>query len=145
MYIEPNPSEEEEKEQVKLAEIIQAKKITHTWYPENSLAQNVVRYAYELWGLDFVYVFECENGTYDMHRVWDNGHAHGLCQINDRFHKDIPAEYETDYKVAVEYCYEKWKQWTPFYWPSRVSKATKWMRCSKFVENRFILDENKNE
>jgi hypothetical protein len=30
MYLEPNPSEEEEKEQVKLSEIIQAGKITHT-------------------------------------------------------------------------------------------------------------------
>ena len=140
MYIEPNPSEEEEKEQVKLSEIIQAKKITHTWYPEDSLAQNVVRYAYELWGMDFVYVFECENGTYDMHRLWDNNHAHWLCQINDRFHKDIPANYEEDYKVAVEYCYKKWKEWTPFYWPSRRSKSTKWMKCSDYVKPRFILN-----
>ena len=126
-------------EQVELAEIIQAKKITHKWYPENSLAQNVVRYAYELWGMDFVYVFECENGTYDMHRVWDNWHAHWLCQINDLYHNDIPADYETDYKVAVEYCYKKWKEWTPFYWPSRVSKATHWMKCSNYVKSRFIL------
>lgn len=139
MYLEPNPSEEEEKEQVKLSEIIQAKKITHTWYPEDSLAQNVVRYAYELGGYDFVAVFECENGTYDMHRLWDNDHAHWLCQINDRFHKDIPENYEEDYKVAVEYCYKKWKEWTPFYWPSRVSKATRWMKCSDYVKSRFII------
>ena len=124
---------------MRLAEIIWAKKITHTWFPERSLAQNVVRYAYELGWMDFVYVFECENGAYNMTAKWDNGHAHWLCQINDRWHK-IPDWYLTDYKIAVEYCYEKWKSWVPFYWPSRVSKATKWMKCSDYVKNRFIFE-----
>ena len=136
-YLEPNPSEEEEREQVRLAEIIWAKKITHTWFPERSLAQNVVRYAYELWGYDFVAVFECENGSYNMNSKWDNWHAHGLCQINDRYHKDIPAEYRTDYKVAVEYCYKKWKAGVPFYWPTRLIKGQK---CYNYVKNRFIFE-----
>ena len=90
--------------------------------------------------MDFVYVFECENWSYRLDSEWDHWHAHGLCQINDRFHNDIPADYETNWVVAVEYCYNKWKQGTPFYWPSRVSKATKGMRCSDYVKDRFILE-----
>ena len=114
--------------------------IRHTWYPEDSLAQRVVSYAYELGGLDFVLVFECENWTYDMNRLGDHGHAHGLCQINDHFHKNIPAEYFTDWKFAVEYCYQKWKSGTPFYGPTTRRTSTKWMMCKDYVLNRFVIN-----
>lgn len=114
--------------------------IRHTWYPEDSLAQRVVSYAYELGGLDFVLVFECENGTYDMNRLGDHGHAHGLCQINDHFHKNIPAEYFTDWKFAVEYCYQKWKSGTPFYGPTTRRKSTGWKMCKDYVLNRFVIN-----
>lgn len=71
------------------------------------MVQNIVNYAYKLGGMDFVVVLECENGLYDLSRLGDHGHAHGLCQINDRWHS-IPADYKTSWVVAVEYCYEKW-------------------------------------
>ena len=114
--------------------------LVHKWYPADSQVQKIVWYAYKLGGMDFVYVLECENGTYRLNSKWDNGHAWGICQINDRYHKNIPSDYTTNWVVAVEYCYKKWKAWTPFYWPSRVSKATKWMRCSDYVKDRFILE-----
>ena len=82
-------------------------------------------------------VLECENGSYQLDSVWDHGHARGLCQMNDRWHKDIPADYTTNRVVAVEYCYRKWKNGTKFYWPSRIIKG---QRCSNYVKNRFIFE-----
>ena len=151
-YLEPNPTEEEVEEQIKVIEkvneaIDEADKnviqlnytgtLTHKGYPKDSIVQNIVWYAYKLGGMDFVYVLECENGIYDLKRNGDNGHAWGICQINDRFHKDIPTDYKTNWVVAVEYCYKKRKWGTPFYWPSRIIK---WVRCSTYVKDRFILE-----
>lgn len=99
--------------------------------------QNIINYAYKLGGMDFVYVLECENGSYRLDSVGDHGHAHGLCQMNDRYHKDIPADYTTNRKVAVEYCYQKRKGWTKFYWPSRRIKG---QTCSNYVKSRFIFE-----
>ena len=83
-------------------------------------------------------MLECENGTYRLDSIGDNGHAHGLCQMNDRFHKDIPTEYSTNWVVAVEYCYQKWKQHVAFYWPSRIIKGKK---CYEYVKDRFTFIE----
>lgn len=99
--------------------------------------QNIVNYAYKLGGMDFVYVLECENGSYRLDSVGDHGHAHWLCQMNDRYHKDIPADYTTNRVRAVEYCYSKWKQWVAFYWPSRIVKGQK---CYNYVKSRFIFE-----
>ena len=96
-----------------------------------------MNYAWKLWGWDFVAVLECE-ASYGLNQLWDNGHAHGICQVNDLYHKDIPAEYTTNWVVAVEYCYQKRSSWTKFYWPSR---KIKWVRCSEYVKNRFTYVE----
>lgn len=153
MYLEDNPTEEEIEQQIKISEEIeqvmeQAEDniirlnytwtLVHKWYPADSQAQKIVQYAYKLGWMDFVYVFECENWTYDMKRLGDNNHAHWICQMNDRFHKDIPSDFTTNWVVAVEYCYKKWKAWTPFYWPSRIMKN--WQKCSDYVKSRFILE-----
>lgn len=119
------------------AEQTATQNLTHKWFASDSVVQDIVNYAYQLWGMDFVYVLECENGSYRLNSVGDWGHAHGLCQMNDRYHKDIPADYETDWKVAVEYCYKKWSSWTVFYWPQRI---VKWKKCYKYVADRFILE-----
>ena len=115
----------------------QGGRIVHNWYSHDSIVQNIVNYAWKLWGWDFVAVLECE-ASYGLNQLWDNGHAHGICQINDRFHKDIPAEYTTNWVVAVEYCYQKWKSWVPFYWPSRMIKGQK---CYEYVKDRFTYIE----
>lgn len=115
----------------------QGGRIVHNWYSHDSIVQNIVNYAWKLWGWDFVAVLECE-ASYGLDQLGDGWHAHGICQINDRFHKDIPAEYTTNWVVAVEYCYQKRKAGTPFYWPSR---KIKWVRCSEYVKDRFTYIE----
>lgn len=102
--------------------------------------QDIVTYAYRLGGYDFMAVLECENGTYDLTRKGDNWHAHGLCQINDLYHKDIPADYETNWVVAVEYCYQKRKAGVPFYGPTRPVKGTN-KKCYEYVKDRFTYLE----
>lgn len=152
MYIEPNPTFEEIEEEIRVIEkvneamneaennIIQINytgTLIHKWFSEDSLTQKIVNYAYKLGGMDFVYVLECENWSYRLNSRGDNGHAHWICQINDRFHKDIPSDFTTNWVVAVEYCYKKWKQWVAFYWPSRIIKGQK---CYNYVKDRFILE-----
>ena len=113
-------------------------RIVHEGYPKDSIVQNIVNYAYKLWGYDFMAVLECENGSYDLKAIGDGWHSFSLCQVNDRYHKDIPAEYYTTWQVQVEYCYQKRKSWTVFYWPSRIIK---WKKCSEYVKDRFTFIE----
>jgi hypothetical protein len=40
--------------------------------------------------------------------------------------------------VAVEYCYQKWKWGTVFYWPQRLIK---WQKCYNYIRNRFTFTE----
>ena len=115
----------------------QGGRIVHNWYSQDSIVQKIVNYAWKLWGWDFVAVLECE-ASYGLNQLWDGWHAHGICQINDRYHKDIPAEYTTNWVVAVEYCYQKRSSWTKFYWPGRMIK---WVRCSEYVKDRFTYIE----
>lgn len=111
--------------------------ITHKGFPADSNVQNIVRYAYKLGWYDFVAVLECENGSYRLDSVGDSWHARGLCQMNDRWHKDIPEDYTTNRVVAVEYCYKKRSTHTVFYWPQRMIKG---QRCSNYVKSRFIFE-----
>lgn len=115
----------------------QAKKnwqITHLWFSEESYVQNIVNYAYKLWGMDFVLMLECENGSYRLDATSDRWRSRWLCMVNNRWHKDTPSEYTTSWVVAVEYCYQKWKGWTKFYGPQRKIKG---QTCSNYVRNRF--------
>ena len=112
--------------------------ITHKWFAENSYQQELIRYAYSIGWLDFVKLIECENWQRNPDRkVWDRvWYAYWLCQMNDRYHKDIPADYTTNRVVAVEYCYKKRKNHTVFYGPDR---KIKWVKCSNYVKNRFTF------
>jgi hypothetical protein len=96
----------------------------------------VVQYAYEYtsWDMDFIYMMECESWMKPTNK-WDSWKAYGLCQMNSNYHK-IPQEYYDDWKYQVEYCYEKYKGWTKFYWPSRMIKGK---RCSDYVKDRFLI------
>ena len=114
--------------------------IVHKWFQSDDVRQKMVQYAYKLWGIDFVTMIECENGNWSLSVKGDSWHAHGLCQMNDRYHKDIPAEYSTNWVVAVEYCYQKYSTGTKFYWPSR---RVKWKKCANYVLNRFIINDAK--
>lgn len=114
--------------------------ITHKGYKSWDLAQQIVQYAYEYtsWDMDFIYMLECE-WAMNPKNVWDNGNAYWICQMNKKFH-NIPEQYYNDWKFQVEYCYEKYKGWTKFYWPSRKTKHTNYMRCSDYVKDRFLIN-----
>lgn len=115
--------------------------IKHKWYKDWDLAQQIVQYAYEYSSgdMDFIYLLECESWMNPLNK-WDSGKAYWICQMNSNYHS-IPQQYYDDWKFQVEYCYEKYKGWTKFYWPSRKTKATNYMRCSDYVKDRFVLDE----
>lgn len=112
-------------------------RITHKWYKSWDLAQQVVQYAYEYtnWDMDFIYMLECESAMNPTNK-WDSWKAYGICQMNSNYHK-IPQEYYDDRWYQVRYCYDKYKSWTKFYWPSRMIK---WVRCSDYVKSRFIIN-----
>ena len=110
--------------------------ITHKGYKSWDLAQQIVQYAYDYTSgdMNFIYLMECESGMKPTNK-WDNGKAYGLCQMNRNYHK-IPQEYYDDRWYQVRYCYDKYKGWTKFYWPSRMIK---WVRCSEYVKDRFLI------
>ena len=117
----------------------QGLRITHDGFNQNDIRQQMVRYAFKLWWMDFVKMIECENGSRDLFARWDGGDAFGLCQMNKKYHKDIPqAYYDGVWQVQIEYCFQKRKWWTKFYWPSRIINGQK---CSTFVANRFTFTE----
>ena len=112
--------------------------VVHHGREWNEIVQKIVNYSWKLWWYDFLAMIECENGQYNLKALGDHGHAHWLCQINDRWHKDIPADYYTNWVVAVEYCYQKWKEWVPFYWPGR---WINWQRCYDYIRDRYTFIE----
>lgn len=110
--------------------------IVHKWFQSDDVKQQMVQYAYELWWLDFVLMIECENWNWSLNAVGDSGRAHWLCQINTRYHT-LPEGYKDDWKVQLDYCYQKWSTWTKFYGPSRRIKG---QTCANYVKNRFIIN-----
>lgn len=113
-------------------------RVVHHGFSTWSIVQNITTYSYKLWWYDFLAVIECENGAYNLTAKWDSWHSHGLCMVNDRWHKDIPAEYYTNWVVAVEYCYQLWSTWTKFYGQNRMIN---WERCYNYVKDRFTFIE----
>jgi len=151
LYIEPNPTFEEIEEEIRVSEMVEEAMneaenniiqinytgtLIHKWFKRDDPKQKMVAYAYKLWWMDFVKLIECENWNWSIKAVWDSGKAFWLCQMNTNYHK-LPAEYKTNWVVQVEYCYKKRKSWTKFYWPSRI---VKWVKCSTYVKDRFILE-----
>ena len=112
-------------------------RITHKWYKSWDIAQQVVQYAYEYTSgdMDFIYMLECESANNPLAK-WDSGKAYWICQMHSKYH-DIPQQYYDDWKYQVEYCYDKYKWGTKFYWPSRMIK---WQRCSDYVKSRFLIE-----
>lgn len=114
--------------------------IRHKGWAEDSYVQDIVEYAYLLWGIDFVIVLECENWRYALDWVWDNGHSHWLCMVNDRWHT-LPDWFDDSWVIQVEYCYNLYTHHTKFYWPNRLIH---WVRCRDYVLNRFEIYDNKD-
>lgn len=111
--------------------------IHHTGFSSEDQRQAIIQKAYEIGWIDFVLMLECENGNWNINAVGDWGHAFGLCQVNDRFHK-IPEEFYNSWEYQLDYCYYKWSTWTKFYGPSRKIKG---MACRDYVRDRFIIND----
>lgn len=117
-------------------EQVSTQTIHHSGFSSEDRRQAAVQYAYDLGGIDFVLMLECENGNRNPEARWDHGHAWGLCQMNDRYH-NIPSGYYGNRQFQLDYCYQKWSTGTKFYWPQR---KIKWQACKEFVRKRFILE-----
>ena len=116
---------------------VQQESITHNWYATDSVIQDYVNYAYDIWGIDFVKMIECENGRWDPKRVSET-HDHWLCQLHYSYNKkfiDSP-DFKDPYK-QLDYCYEKYKTNPELrYWPDRKIHGEK---CSDYVDDRFDI------
>ena len=123
--------------QPKVRPVVQQESITHKWYATDSVIQDYVNYAYEIWGIDFVKMIECENGRWDPNRVSET-HDHWLCQLHYSYNKKFinSPEFKDPYK-QLDYCYEKYKTNPDLrYWPDRKIHGEK---CSDYVDDRFDI------
>ena len=116
---------------------VQQESITHNWYATDSVIQDYVNYAYDIWGIDFVKMIECENGRWDPKRVSET-HDHWLCQLHYSYNKKFinSPEFKDPYK-QLDYCYEKYKTNPELrYWPDRKINGKK---CADYVDDRFEI------
>ena len=123
--------------QPKVRPVVQQESITHKWYATDSVIQDYVNYAYEIWGIDFVKMIECENGRWDPNRVSET-HDHWLCQLHYSYNKKFinSPEFKDPYK-QLDYCYEKYKTNPDLrYWPDRKIDGKK---CADYVDDRFEI------
>jgi len=113
-------------------------------YSENDSRNEMIQYAYTLWGWDLVALMECENSTWNPFRQSDvvkNGRrepSFWLCMIDKDFHPQIinDSRFWEDRKFQVETCHRLYTWGTKFYWPSRIVKG---VRCADYVKDRFIF------
>ena len=111
--------------------------IQHVWYSSDDYRQAIVQRAYDLWWMDFVIMIECENGNWNPYAI-SKTNDHGVCQLNYRYNKKfIDSDEFKDVNKQLEYCYNK-RKINPklWYWPDR---KIKWVKCSEYVLDRFII------
>ena len=111
-------------------------KIMHSGFSPDDPRQRMVAEAYDLWGLDFVSLIECENGLRNPKAVWDAGMSFWLCQLNIRRHGEPLEEERNDRTYQLSVCYQKRKGWTKFYGPQRPIRGRK---CSEVAKKRFYF------
>ena len=111
-------------------------RIMHSGFSPDDPRQRMVAEAYDLWGLEFVSLIECENGLRNPKAVWDGGMSFWLCQLNIRRHGEPWEEERNDRTYQLSVCYSKRKAGTKFYWPQRKIRGKK---CSEVVKERFYI------
>lgn len=89
-------------------------KIQHLGFSPDDYRQEIVQEAYQLGGLEFVSLIECENGNRDPKATWDYGKSHWLCMLNTRWHKEPLSPSWNDWRNQISVCFEKWKWGTKF-------------------------------
>lgn len=114
-------------------------RIMHSGFSPDDPRQRMVAEAYDLWGVDFVSLIECENGLRNPKAVWDGGMSFWLCQLNIRRHGEPLEEERNDRTYQLSVCYQKRKGWTKFYGPQRMIWGKK---CSEVVKERFMVAED---
>lgn len=114
-------------------------RIMHSGFSPDDPRQRMVAEAYDLWGLDFVSLIECENGLRNPKAVWDGGMSFWLCQLNIRRHWEPLEEEWNDRTYQLSICYQKRKWGTKFYWPQRLIWGK---RCWKVAKKRFMVAED---
>lgn len=122
------------------AEVSQpAGRIMHSGFSPDDPRQRMVAEAYDLWGLEFVSLIECENGLRNPKAVWDGGKSFWLCQLNIRRHGEPLEEERNDRTYQLSVCYSKRKAGTKFYGPQRLIWGK---NCSEVAKKRFIAAED---
>ena len=116
---------------------VSAQTIQHRWFASSDKRQAIIQYAYNLWGINFVTMIECENWNRDMYAI-SKTNDYWICQLNYRYNSDfINSDKFNDVYSQLDYCYEKWKinpkLWN---WPTR---RIKWKLCKDYVLDRFII------
>ena len=111
-------------------------RIMHSGFSPDDPRQRMVAEAYDLWGLEFVSLIECENGLRNPKAIWDGGLSFGLCQLNIRRHGEPLEEERNDRTYQLSVCYRKWKWGTKFYWPQRLIWGKS---CSEVAKKRFYF------
>ncbi len=111
-------------------------RIMHSGFSPDDPRQKMVAEAYDLWGLEFVSLIECENGLRNPKAIWDGGMSFWLCQLNIRRHGEPLEEERNDRTYQLSVCYRKWKWGTKFYGPQRLIWGK---RCSKVAKKRFYF------
>lgn len=111
-------------------------RIWHAGFTSGDYRQKIVQEAYDLWGLDFVSLIECENGQWLTGAVGDYGKSHWLCMLNTRWHKEPLSSDWNDWRNQISVCYRKRKTGTKFYGLQRMIWGKK---CSEVVKERFYI------
>lgn len=111
-------------------------RIMHSGFSTDDPRQRMVAEAYDLWGLDFVSLIECENGLRNPKAIWDGGMSFWLCQLNIRRHGEPLEEERSNRTYQLSVCYQKRKAGTKFYWPQRLIWGK---RCSEVAKKRFYF------
>ena len=110
--------------------------IWHSGFLSGDYRQEIVQEAYQLGGLDFVSLIECENGQWLTGAVGDYGRIHWLCMLDTRRHKEPLSPDWNDWRNQLSVCYSKLKWGTKFYWPQRLIWGKK---CWEVVKKRFYF------
>lgn len=111
-------------------------RIMHSGFSPDDPRQRMVAEAYDLWGLEFVSLIECENGLRNPKAVWDGGMSFWLCQLNIRRHGEPLEEERNNWRNQLSICYSKRKWGTKFYGPQRKIGGKS---CSEVAKKRFYF------
>lgn len=110
--------------------------VLHSGFLPSDPRQEIVAEAYRLWGMDFLVLLDCENGSRDPTARGDWGKAYGLCQLNIRRHGELLEEERNKREYQLSVCYSKRKAGTKFYGPQRKIRGKS---CSEVAKKRFYF------